>query len=470
MDIFAKCYEPSLATELQEKGVYPYFRALQSRQDVEVMMEGKRRIMLGSNNYLGLTTDPEVIEAGVRTMEQYGTGCSGSRFLNGTLQLHLELEEALAGFLRKEEVITFGTGFQSNVGIISALVGRHDYVICDRENHASIYAGCQMSYGKMLRYRHSDMEDLEKQLARVPEQNGALILLGVKVRENALILNKPLKELCGADAPYHIVAIKRGDETLIPHGNHSLIAGDVVYFMTTPDYIDIIRDAAGKEDYPEVGHLFVMGGSSTAVHLVNHMPDHMHAKILESNATRALQLNEVVKNNHTLILHGDGRDLSLLEEEGVRKAQAFVALTQHSEQNILACLAAKRLGVRKTVAMVENTDYISMAESLDIGTIINKKTFAADHIYRMMLRADITTVKSLTVANADVAEFQTPAKALVTRRPVKDLGLPDSVTLGGLVRNGKGVLINGNTVIEPGDTVVAFCLAGGIKKLERFFK
>ena len=301
-------------------------------------------------------------------------------------------------------------------------------------------------------------------------QNGALILLGVKVRENALILNKPLKELCGADAPYHIVAIKRGDETLIPHGNHSLIAGDVVYFMTTPDYIDIIRDAAGKEDYPEVGHLFVMGGSSTAVHLVNHMPDHMHAKILESNATRALQLNEVVKNNHTLILHGDGRDLSLLEEEGVRKAQAFVALTQHSEQNILACLAAKRLGVRKTVAMVENTDYISMAESLDIGTIINKKTFAADHIYRMMLRADITTVKSLTVANADVAEFQTPAKALVTRRPVKDLGLPDSVTLGGLVRNGKGVLINGNTVIEPGDTVVAFCLAGGIKKLERFFK
>ena len=176
MDIFAKCYEPSLATELQEKGVYPYFRALQSRQDVEVMMEGKRRIMLGSNNYLGLTTDPEVIEAGVRTMEQYGTGCSGSRFLNGTLQLHLELEEALARFLRKEAVITFGTGFQSNVGIISALVGRHDYVICDRENHASIYAGCQMSYGKMLRYRHSDMAELERILQKIDGKNGVLIV------------------------------------------------------------------------------------------------------------------------------------------------------------------------------------------------------------------------------------------------------------------------------------------------------
>ena len=176
MDIFAKCYEPSLAGELKEKGVYPYFHALQSRQDVEVMMEGKRRIMLGSNNYLGLTTDPEVVEAGIRALEQYGTGCSGSRFLNGTLQMHLELEEALGRFLRKPGIVTFGTGFQSNVGIISALVGRHDYVICDRENHASIYAGCQLSYGKMLRYRHSDMAELEKCLQKVPETAGALIV------------------------------------------------------------------------------------------------------------------------------------------------------------------------------------------------------------------------------------------------------------------------------------------------------
>lgn len=176
MDIFEKCFAPSLAGELKEKGVYPYFHALQSRQDVEVQMEGKRRIMLGSNNYLGLTTDPEVIEAGIRALEQYGTGCSGSRFLNGTLEMHLELEAELARFLRKPGVVTFGTGFQSNVGIISALVGRHDYVICDRENHASIYAGCQLSYGKMLRYRHSDMAELEKCLQKVPETAGALIV------------------------------------------------------------------------------------------------------------------------------------------------------------------------------------------------------------------------------------------------------------------------------------------------------
>lgn len=301
-------------------------------------------------------------------------------------------------------------------------------------------------------------------------QNGALILLAVKVRQNARILDQPLRVLCGPESPYHIVAVKRGDETVIPHGADCLRANDIVYFMTTPKYINYIRDLAGKEDYPDVSNVFIMGGSSTAVHLANAMPDYMHAKIIEADVKRAERLNEVIHNPHTLIIHGDGRDLSLLEEEGIRKTQAFAALTENSETNILACLAAKRLGVRKTVAMVENTDYISMAESLEIGSIINKKTFAASHIYQMMLKADITSVKSLTVANADVAEFLASPEARIIRHPIKDLGLPDCVTLGGLVRNGHGQLINGMTQIQAGDTVVAFCLAGGIKKLEKFFK
>lgn len=176
MDIFQKCRERSRVDEAKEMGIYPYFRALESRQDTEVIMEGKRRIMLGSNNYLGLTTNPEIIEAGVKALEQYGTGCSGSRFLNGTLRMHLELEAELCDFLGKESVVTFSTGFQSNLGIISAVVGRNDYVICDRENHASIYDGCKLSYGKMLRFRHNDMEDLEHKLQSVPETCGILIV------------------------------------------------------------------------------------------------------------------------------------------------------------------------------------------------------------------------------------------------------------------------------------------------------
>ena len=176
MDLFEKCFKPSLASELKENGLYPYFHALESRQAPEVIMEGKRRIMLGSNNYLGLTTCPEVVEAGIRAFEQYGTGCSGSRFLNGTLEMHLKLEDELARFLRKEAVVCFSTGFQSNLGIISAIVGRGDYVICDKENHASIYDGCKLSYGKMLRFDHADMADLERQLQKVPETAGCLIV------------------------------------------------------------------------------------------------------------------------------------------------------------------------------------------------------------------------------------------------------------------------------------------------------
>ncbi len=176
MDIFRKCEEYDVANQFRRQGIYPYFHALQSRQDVEVIMEGKRRIMLGSNNYLGLTTEPSVVEAGIRAFEQYGSGCSGSRFLNGTLQMHLELEKELAEFVHKESAVTFSTGFQSNLGIISAIVGRGDYVICDRENHASIYDGCKLSYGKMMRYRHNDMDDLRSILERIPEEAGRLIV------------------------------------------------------------------------------------------------------------------------------------------------------------------------------------------------------------------------------------------------------------------------------------------------------
>ncbi len=176
MDLFDKCANYTVVKEVKDAGIYPYFHALESRQDIAVIMEGKRRIMLGSNNYLGLTTNPEVIEAGIKAFEQYGSGCSGSRFLNGTLAMHLELERELADFMGKEGCVTFSTGFQSNLGAISALVGRGDYVICDRENHASIYDGCRLSYGKMLRYKHNDMEDLERQLQCVPDSAGILII------------------------------------------------------------------------------------------------------------------------------------------------------------------------------------------------------------------------------------------------------------------------------------------------------
>jgi 8-amino-7-oxononanoate synthase len=176
MDLFNKCLHMDNLKEIKAKGLYPYFHSLSSKQDTEVIMEGKDTIMLGSNNYLGLTSHPDVIKAGEQAILKYGSGCSGSRFLNGTLDIHIKLEKELAEFLNKEQTVTFSTGFQTNLGIISSIAGRNDVIICDKENHASIYDGCRLSFAKFLRYNHSDMADLEEKLKSVSDTMGILII------------------------------------------------------------------------------------------------------------------------------------------------------------------------------------------------------------------------------------------------------------------------------------------------------
>ena len=297
---------------------------------------------------------------------------------------------------------------------------------------------------------------------------GALILIGTKMREKAEILNIPLHELGGPELPYHVVAIKRGSETLIPRGDDTIKLHDIVYFTTTRKYVPYIRKIAGKEDYADVRNVMIMGGSRIAVRTAQYVPDYMQVKIVDNDLNRCNRLTELL-DDRTMIINGDGRDMDLLVEEGLKNTEAFVALTGNSETNILACLAAKRMGVSKTVAEVENIDYIGMAESLDIGTVINKKMIAASHIYQMMLDADVSNVKCLTFANADVAEFTVKAGSKITKHPVKDLGLPKGATIGGLIRQGEGVVVMGNTLIQPGDHVVVFCLNMMIKKIEKYF-
>ncbi|MGI6786964.1 MAG: aminotransferase class I/II-fold pyridoxal phosphate-dependent enzyme [Acholeplasmataceae bacterium] len=176
MDLFEKVKNYTIADEAKQAGIYPYFHQLETKQDVVVDMEGKKVMMFGSNNYLGLTSDERVIKKSLEALSKYGTGVSGSRFLNGTLDIHIKLERELAEFLDKEDCTLFSTGFQTNLGIISALVGRNDLVFSDKENHASIYDAIKLSYGKMVRYNHNDMEDLERQLASADPKLGKLIV------------------------------------------------------------------------------------------------------------------------------------------------------------------------------------------------------------------------------------------------------------------------------------------------------
>lgn len=191
MDLFKKCDDYTLVDKAKEAGIYPYFHTLESKQDIVVEMEGKREIMIGSNNYLGLTGNEQVINAAVEATKKFGTGCSGSRFLNGTTSAHVALEKELAEFLNKEDCVTMSTGFQLNLGVISAIAGRNDVILCDKENHASIYDACKLSYAQLLRYNHNDMEDLEEKLKTVPENKGILIVTDGVFSMSGEICNLP---------------------------------------------------------------------------------------------------------------------------------------------------------------------------------------------------------------------------------------------------------------------------------------
>jgi 8-amino-7-oxononanoate synthase len=178
-DIFDKCSRFDKAKELISQGIYPYFRVIESAQDPEIIMNGRRMIMIGSNNYLGLTNHPKVKEAAIEAIKKYGTGCAGSRFLNGTLTIHVELEEKLARFMRKEAALIFSTGFQVNLGVISALVGKDDIVIIDKMDHASIIDGCRLSFGEVKKFRHNDMNDLERLLREYESKDKLIVVDGV---------------------------------------------------------------------------------------------------------------------------------------------------------------------------------------------------------------------------------------------------------------------------------------------------
>ncbi|MEK7474942.1 MAG: aminotransferase class I/II-fold pyridoxal phosphate-dependent enzyme [Candidatus Coatesbacteria bacterium] len=197
VDLFTKCYEWPVVKKAMAEGYYPYFTPITGEQGEEVVIRGKRFIMLGSNNYLGLTNDPRVKEAAREAILKYGVGCTGSRFLNGTLDLHLKLEAELAAFLKKPAALVFSTGYQTNLGIIASLVGKDDVVISDRLNHASIFDGCRMAYGKTLKYRHDDLADLERLLKGAPARAGKLVVVdGVFSMEGTCPNLKRIVELC----------------------------------------------------------------------------------------------------------------------------------------------------------------------------------------------------------------------------------------------------------------------------------
>lgn len=297
--------------------------------------------------------------------------------------------------------------------------------------------------------------------------NGTVILVGAKVRENAPIVNKFLHELMQVSKQFHLVAIKRDAHTLIPKGSDQIIANDILYFTTLRKHIHILPELLGKRSF-ETKRVIFMGGSRITMRTIQQLPQSINIKIIEQDRERAERLVETAPPNVTVFVE-DGRNGEFLLREGITETDAFLALTDNSEANILGCMMAKQYGVKKTVAEVENIDYISMAERFDIGTVINKKLISASKIYELLLKADASNIKSLTFAEANVGEVIAKPNSRVTKKLIKNLNLPPDITFGALIRNGEPMLVDGDTLIEPYDQVVIFFLNKSLKNIEKLF-
>lgn len=296
--------------------------------------------------------------------------------------------------------------------------------------------------------------------------NGQLVLIGVKLHSKSALIDKKLRDITVSTHNFHVAAIKRNNETIIPSGNDELRHDDIVYFITTPPYINEVREITGKRKRV-IKKAMIMGGTRITRRFATLYGDKYDIRIIE--ADRALCEDLATNLPDCEVVHGDGRDIEVLRENNIYQYDAFLAMTDSAEGNILSCLTAKEFNVPKTVADVENLQFFSQAENLNIGTIINKKLLASSRIFKLLLDANESSAKFLVLADAEVAEFYANPGSKITRGLVKDLRLPFGMTLAALVRGDNCELISGMTQILPGDSVVVFCLSGMFSKVEKLF-
>lgn len=297
---------------------------------------------------------------------------------------------------------------------------------------------------------------------------GKLAMYVQKLDEKAPILNKSLSEIAMTNRTeeYRAVAIKRAGETIIPRGNEQFKLGDLVYVVSTHEGINEMMKSSGKEHF-EAKNIMILGGSRIGKHVAMYMQKTSDVKLIDIDPKKCEDLAEILDN--TLLINGDGRNVDLLEQEGITGVDAFVAVTGNSETNILSCLLAKKMGVKKTIAEVENMEYINLAENTGIDTIINKKIAAASRIFRHTSNPNVTQVKYMTGTDAEVLEFNVPANSKITKGTLRSLFFPKDAIVGGGTRDGIPFIATGDTIIRANDKVVVFTLPTAYDKITKFF-
>ncbi|MCM1005255.1 MAG: Trk system potassium transporter TrkA [Prevotella sp.] len=296
--------------------------------------------------------------------------------------------------------------------------------------------------------------------------HGKMLLIGVKLRGNSPLVNHLLRDLPIQTHTFHIAAIKRNHETIIPNGDDELLEGDIVFFVTFESDADTIRELCGKTEF-QIKRVMIMGGTRIAMRFALESKGEFDIKIIEPD--RAICERLATRLPDCDVEQGDARDIDTLRENNIDQYDAFVALSDSSETNILSCLTAKEFGIKKTVADVENLQFVGQAENLNIGTILNKKLIASSRIFKLLLDADEHNAKTFALADAEVAELKVKEKSKITKSEVKNLRLPYGMTLAAVTHDGHCSLVTGQTHIHPGDIVVVFCLTGSLHKIEHWF-
>lgn len=298
---------------------------------------------------------------------------------------------------------------------------------------------------------------------------GKLQLFLIKLDGDAPAINQTLNQIAQSrpNLNFRAVAIHRKGKTIIPNGDDKFLEGDLAYVITKPSGVEDILELGGKQNF-EIKDIMLVGGGRIGRMTAKRLQQNLNIKLLENDAKRANSLSNDLEQ--TLIIHGDARDIDLLEDEGIREMDALIAVTNHTETNILTCLHAKSLGVKKTIALVENIEYIDIAQNIGIDTIINKKLISASVINLYTMEGKVTTVKCLNGINADVIELVAMPKSTVTKKPLRKLSLPYGSIVGGIIRSDESFIAVGDFQIKEGDKAVVFALPEAIHKVNKLFK
>lgn len=300
-------------------------------------------------------------------------------------------------------------------------------------------------------------------------ENGKINLLGLDIEEDAAIAGKTMAEIAQMSPvrDYVVVAIRREQQTIIPKGDTVVLPKDHLFVITHADGVEQVLEVTGRRKI-SIRDIMIIGGSRTGRHLARKLCKNFHVKLVEMNAEKA----EEIASEHPeiMVLNFDGTDVEKLEEEGLKNTDALVAVTGNSETNVLTCLVAKDRGVKKTIAMVENIEYLSLTQSIGIDSLINKKLAAANFIYRYIRRGDFVTLSTIHGIDSEVMEFNVTTECKVTERAIKELDLPNGSLIGGVIRDNKGLIPTGDFVIRKGDKVVVFAKNECAKKVGRYFR